>query len=356
MDNIRMDNDIFQTLQLDGKFEIEPVDGKIDFENKERFQKMMLTSEQKSRINAMMQYVPSAMSSASMGQAYIVKFPEGVVGTLTKLKQGGFGSMIKGTDGQFVGSASLYQLSEQAAFLGGFTAMSCVTGQYFLSEINNKLRMIKMNLDKILEFLYGDKKAELLSEISFTKYAYQNYNSIMACDQQKIATITSLQEAKKVAIKDIEFYMVDLDTAVNTKENNDVKMWVDRTLQIKDSLDLSMQLYIMSSLLEVYYSENYDSGYLQYLEKEITTYLEKCEKRMISGFSALSMRISEYKGKLWEKVDTQEYKQKIDILLESLHNSEETPMKEIVHNALDKIFQEEEYYIHDGEVYLKLIS
>lgn len=356
MENMKKDGDIFHAMKLDGNFEIKPVDEKIDFENRERFQKLTLTGEQKSRINAMLQYIPAAMSSASMGQAYIVKFPEGVVGTLTKLKQGGFGSMIKGTDGQFVGSASLYQLSEQAAFLGGFTAMSCVTGQYFLSEINNKLRMIKMNLDKILEFLYGDKKAELLSEISFAKYAYQNYNSIMACDQQRVATITSLQEAKKVAIKDIEFYMVDLDMAVNTKENNDIKMWVDRALQIKDSLDLSMQLYIMSSLLEVYYSENYDSGYLQYLEKEITAYLEKCEKRMISSFSALSMRISEYKGKPWEKVDTQEYKQKVDILLESLHNNEEAPMKDIVHSALEKISQEEEYYVHDGEVYLKLVS
>lgn len=356
MENKKMDDDIFQAMQLDGNFEIKPVNEKIDFENRERFQKLVLTGEQKSRINAMMQYVPAAMSSASMGQAYIVKFPEGVVGTLTKLKQGGFGSMIKGADGQFVGNASLYQLSEQAAFLGGFTAMSCVTGQYFLSEINNKLRMIKMNLDKILEFLYGDKKAELLSEISFAKYAYRNYNSIMACDQQRIATITSLQEAKKVAIKDVEFYMVDLDTAVNTKENSDVKMWVDRTLQIKDSLDLSMQLFIMSSLLEVYYAENYDSRYLQYLEKEITAYLEKCEKRMISGFSALSMRIGEHKGKLWEKVDTQEYKQRVDILLESLHNNEETPMKEIVHSALEKISQEEEYYVHDGEVYLKIVS
>lgn len=57
--------------------------------------------------------------------------------------------------------------------------MSIASGQYFLSEINNNLSAINQKADKILEFLYGDKKAELMSEVSFVNFAYQNYNSIM---------------------------------------------------------------------------------------------------------------------------------------------------------------------------------
>ena len=49
---------------------------------------------------------------------------------------------------------------------------------------------MKLNIDKILEFLYGEKKAELMSEVSFVKYAYQNYGSIMGCNPQRIATIS----------------------------------------------------------------------------------------------------------------------------------------------------------------------
>ena len=81
---------------------------------------------------------------------------------------------------------------------------------------------MRMNLDKILEFLYGDKKAELMAEISFVKYAYQNYNSIMSHESQRTATIASIQEAKKVAMKDIEFYMNDLDLAAKTKDNSEL--------------------------------------------------------------------------------------------------------------------------------------
>lgn len=76
-------------------------------------------------------------------------------------------------------------------------------------------------MDKILEFLYGDKKAELLSEVSFIKYAYENYSSIMGHNEQRVATIASLQDAKKVAIKDIEFYMCDLDSTINSKSSID---------------------------------------------------------------------------------------------------------------------------------------
>ena len=95
-------------------------------------------------------------------------------------------------NGKFVGTASFYSLSSQAMILGAFTAMSVASGQYFLKKINSEMRMMKMRLDEILEFLYGDKKAELISEMSFIRYAYQNYSSIMAHDLQRIATIGSL--------------------------------------------------------------------------------------------------------------------------------------------------------------------
>ena len=100
-----------------------------------------------------------------------------------------------------------YSMSAQAAVMGVFTAMSAATGQYFLKQINGNLREINQKIDTILEFLYGDKKAELLSEISFTQYAYQNYSSIMMHEQQQTAMIASLQEARKVAIKDIANFL-----------------------------------------------------------------------------------------------------------------------------------------------------
>ena len=48
---------------------------------------------------------------------------------------------------------------------------------------------MNQSIDEILEFLYGDKRAELISEVGFVKAAYQNYSSIMQHEQQRFAII-----------------------------------------------------------------------------------------------------------------------------------------------------------------------
>ena len=58
----------------------------------------------------------------------------------------------------------------------------------------------------LLEFLNDEKQSELLAEVTFVKYALQNYNSIIQCDTQRIATIVGLQSAKKIANKNVELF------------------------------------------------------------------------------------------------------------------------------------------------------
>lgn len=195
--NFLDDNKFFQMMQTSGDFEVVPCDSAINFEDSNRHKKLKLSSAQKMHISAFAQNTLPAIATGTIANAYVVKFPEGLPHTLTALKQGGVGSMIR-ENGKFVGSASFYSMSTQAAIMGTFTAMSVASGQYFLSQINNEMRMMNMKLDEILEFLYGDKKAELMAEMSFIKYAYENYLSIMVHEQQRIATIVSLQEAKKL--------------------------------------------------------------------------------------------------------------------------------------------------------------
>ena len=63
--------------------------------------------------------------------------------------------------------------------------MSIVTGQYYLSQINTELGRMNVKLDEVLEFLKGEKNSELLSEITFVKYAYKNFYSIIKFDNRK---------------------------------------------------------------------------------------------------------------------------------------------------------------------------
>lgn len=245
-------------------------------------------------------------------------------------------------------------LGKQQVIMGAFTAMSIASGQYFLSEINSNLTAINQKIDKILEFLYGDKKAELISEVSFVNFAFQNYGSIMECDHQRTATIISLQGARKVAMKDTEFYMSDLDSLVKAKDTPDLNSIIGKAFQIKDCLQLAIQLYCMSNILEVAYSQNGNILYHEYVEKDILSYIDKYEKRMLSNFSAIQMYIKTYKGNLLKKIDKTVYEKQVEEFVDSLGNGEEFIRRKPLQSFLQS-FQKESAFVLDmeGNAYLK---
>ncbi len=39
----------------------------------------------------------------------------------------------------------------------------------------------------------------------------------------------------------------------------------------------------MSSVLETYFSQNYDVEFIKYVEQEITSYIDKCEKGFLAA-------------------------------------------------------------------------
>ena len=345
----------FELMQQSGYFDIAPCEKPLDLDDTSKFARLNIASVQQMQVSALMQSVPLAAAAGTLANAYTVSFPEGLPHTLTKLKQGGWGSMLRGADGKFAGTASFHQMSVQAAMLGAFTAMSVATGQYFMAQIHRELNMINLKMDKILEFLYGEKKAELMAEISFVKYAYQNFPSIMEYDAQRTATIASLQQAKKVAMKDIEFYLGDLDakTAEEAKAYTQLEKLVSVSFQVRSSLELSMQLYVMSTLLEMQYAQNMDREYVSYLETEMTIYIEKCEKRILSSFSGLKARVDSYKAKPIEKIDKAPELQKIGALIDSLNGGEESSARKAIREILHAPEQQITYYVkQDGSLYV----
>lgn len=342
-----------------GRFDVKPCDTVIDFTDGKRFTKLRLTQDQRAQVNALLGAAPSILGVSTLSQSYVLSFPEGVQGTLMRLKRGGYGTTLQNPEtGQIVGTASLEQTTIQAACLGAFTAMSIASGQYFLAEINGKLNMMRLSLDKILEFLYGDKRAELLSEISFIRFAYENYGSIMEHEQQRLSTIVSLQNARKVAMKDIEFYLADLVSTVTTKAQTDILETVEKATQIKDSLELSTQLYVMSELLEVFYSENYDEEFLRYIEEEATAYINKCDKRMLTSFSMLQQALTSHKDGIFKKTDKEVLEnqtRKIGDIVDRLNTAESSSLRELLHSALAAPEKRTDYYFNkEGDVFLKI--
>lgn len=346
-------------IAVSGNFEITPCEQIADIESKTGFKKLTLTSAQKIQMGGLIQQLPSVMATGALSNAYILRLPEGISGVPMHYKAGGIGTPLQGADGKIVGHGFLQNPSAQAAVLGMVNIMSIASSQYFLAEINSELKSINQKIDKILAFLYGEKKAELMAEISFTKYAYQNYNSIMEHEQQRLATIISLQEARKVAMKDIEFYMLDLDNAANGKDvsgknTSDIEELIGEANKTKDCLVLSMQLYSMSSLLELYYSQNYDAAYIHNLEEDVIEYVSKCESRMLSDFSMLKTLILTYKESMLKKVNKPALLEQVEMVINQFGEGKESDMRKSLRAALHASERKAEYYIGgNGKLYLK---
>lgn len=376
--NLQNEN-TFELMKKFSAFDIIPCENALDLKDKSRFEKLSLTSEQKIQVSALSQQVPQAIATGTMAQAYIATFPEGLPHTLTALRQGGVGSPIRGETG-FIGSASFYSLSTLAALMGAFTVVSAVTGQYFLSQINQELNVINQNISEILQFLYKEKKSELIAEVKFTQYAYQNYTSIMTHEAQRIATLCSLQHAKKIAMKDIDFYLNDLsgkiDSIISPKkysksDTNSEQSPAEICIQIEKSIDLAIQLYVTSSFLEVYYSQNFDSAYIDFSTENIYQQIDDYRTRMLTLFSSLKgcmgtassekdgfkQKISLSfiaKGDNTSDIQTNNTPDQINQIINNLSSRENLISKEKIKSILNTPKRESTYFFtSDGDVYFE---
>lgn len=344
-----------------GDLKIDPCENAFvlsDLTDKNRFTQLELPREQKKYISTVIQNMPATLAAGTLAQAYRVEFPKGLPHTLATLKQGGVGSMIV-DNGKFVGSASFYAMTTQAMLTGAFSVMSAVCGMFYLGQINRELQKINMKLDDILEFLYGDKYAELMSEMSFVQDVHDNYASIMVHEQQRIATIASLQDAKKVAMKNIEFYANDLESKakfdVAATNFAELEPKVRKFLQINGGLELSRQLYVMSSILEVYFAQNQDSEYLAKAKKDIRTYIAKCNKQAQFGSVAtyIDMSKAKFNKKDKDQLESSHLEKAVADLSKAADNVKDQPMIDVVYSAIDSSAKKNEYYLSkDGNIYM----
>ena len=161
-----MDNEKLIKVDFPGmNCQIAPYESSVPLETAPGYRKLDTSISQTGQISALFREIPTLAGAELTRKAYIVKFPKGVRGEMIKLKQGGRGTPLQDpATGKFTGTASLYPVNTRVAVVYGFSAMSVVSGQYFLAEINQQMNRMNQSLDKILEFLYGEKRAELMAE------------------------------------------------------------------------------------------------------------------------------------------------------------------------------------------------
>lgn len=347
----------FPELSKNAQFEITPCD--LTAITPGKYTSFQTSKLEKSQLGMLQSQLINMVDAATLANAYVIKFPEGLPHTLMHLSQGGVSSTVVNTSGRIAGTASLFDVQSLAAVSTCFSLMSFATGQYYLQNIHNDLNMINLKIDQILGFLYGEKSAELLAEISFVNDAYLNYSSIMKHDNQKISILSGLQNSKKIAMKDIEFYINDLSKTVqsDTKNYTAFEKIVSDAMKIKDNLEMATQLLTMANVLEVYYSENYDQAYIDNVKQSITGYINKCDNRILAEFSRLTGRNSEYTNIFGKKLDTSKLETVLDEVVSSYSITKDGDHHSSLIHALDSINTPVEYLITaDGEISYRAVN
>lgn len=106
--------------------------------------------------------------------------------------------------------------------------------------------------------------------------------------------------------------------------------------------------------MEVYYAQNYDAGYISFIEEEAVVYMGKCEKRILSSFSRLITHIQTLKESPLKKIDKSALEKKAAFVVDSLTCGTETEMLKSFRSALHATERNVEYHVlNDGTLYLK---
>lgn len=336
--------------------EVTTSDVSFDFGDTSRFRKIEFPEQTGLTANSLLQLLPAAAVSDAASKTYILKFPEGVQGTLLHLRQGGYATTIVDATSHFNGTASLHPVSPASvALFNAFTIASFATGQYFLSDISSKMSEINRKLDDVLSFLEDSKRTELLSELTFVKYAVSNYSTIMLSESQRIATITNIQRSKIRAIADIDFYTTELERRVNAK---DAKKNPQTILNAKQNLDLASQLYAISSIMEPYYAQNWNAAYLKSIREEADLLLGHTKNKISDAISPYAKDIREaHKDTRFKKtpIPFTSLEEKILKISDTLTNQVRNPLVMTIENALHEPMKASELYLaNDGSAYQKL--
>ena len=347
----------------DFNFEVAPCEVNYDFEDASRFKKLSFPEESGVKLNSLLQFAPSVAAAYTLSKAYVLRFPEGVQGTLMSLKQGGQSTTLVGSNGRFVGTASLFEVgNEMVSLMNIFTVASFATGQYFLAHITTELSEIRKSIDDVLKFLNDDKRSKLIAELTFVKYAAANYSSIMLSESQRTGTLTNLQHSKITAVSNIEFYTTQLEDKTASKKSGKPSEQCGAVMQAKQTLDLAMQLYVMSSVMEVYYSQNWNKLYLENIHGDMEQVLTNSKNRMVRSLSAFERSVQDAHkdvkviGMSIPKAAYSEIENELFKTIDDLSNQTELPLLELADNALQSPKKETELYMTaGGEVYQKVV-
>jgi len=183
-----------------------------------------------------------------------VIFPEGAKLYKSKDLPGAFRAGYS-VNGQLAGQANLVPIKNgDAKMMADTTATvmnvaSMVVGQYYMSEINDKMEKMLGTLDKIADFQQMEFKARILSLISKVGKISQFNAEIIENKEIRKRTLDSLSRHEDEATELLQQVNLSIENLVSKNKSNDFEQYRDNIHEF-DKL-ITYQQYLLSILEEI---------------------------------------------------------------------------------------------------------
>lgn len=274
-------------------FEILPIEKDGEQKIEKKFIKVEdLPSDEKNSILGSISTAAKITNQVIYSQGtYIVKYKKSL-GELARVK--GEKNFFRGyitKNGKIRGHATLKKVPLNLPLVL-FEIASFVTAQHYLKEIGEDLKGINNKLDNIEAMLENDKQAEIKGYYKRLIGFFNNKETIFKDDEMLKQTRSHISGIKtKVGIL-IEYFYAEYNSNLEKinyefekqhhRENN--KTYIKKFYINYENLLRTIELLVLTSWLELFYSKIVDNNYFKNVINEIKCELEKTESKEFDKF------------------------------------------------------------------------
>ena len=185
--------------------------------------------------------------------------------------------------------------------LGVFNAMSMVTGQYFLSQINGKLGRIENGLSDIMDYLETEKRSEIIANDMTLMNIYRNLGHIMSNEFERQSTSVELKQIKKESLANINLFYSKIISSKNKLRITSKSKAEDLSIVLEElERDIpqywcAVRSYLNATVLGTILADMDDPAYLENIKEDMIEKVKQYNLACDSVVSSIDVFINKVK-------------------------------------------------------------
>lgn len=253
-----------------------------------------------------------------------------------------------------------------------FSAISVVTGQYFMARIDKSLSIISKDVKEIIELIYDEKESDMYAVYDYYEYIKDNMSTIIDNESLKMAVLSNIRMNNTKMNSNMKFYSKNIKRKINSFNIiNDENIFTSKRLERVEELNnqieklmhqqsLCYDLFCIGKMLEIKIAEVYDKKYYDNTSNEFSMLGKEIEDNIISLMGTCNKVLIKIKEEALFNED-----KVLNKILESNNNYEKrknilnTNVNNLINNI--NIFwlesnEEKEFYVIGNDLYTKIGS